>query len=72
MVLSPGDLLGGRQQDGEEEDEVDSLAGDRQGRLAELQGDQDVKTPHFTQSQIRSFISRENEKQVDIDNRYNR
>ena len=67
MVLRPGDLLGGRQQDGEEEDGVDSLAGDRQGRLGEVQGDQDVKTQHFTQSQIRSFISRENQKQVDTD-----
>ena len=43
---------------------VDSLAGDRQGRLAELQGDQDVKTETFSEAQIRSFITRENQKQV--------
>ena len=43
---------------------MDSLAGDRQGRLAELQGDQDVKTETFSEAQIRSFITRENQKQV--------
>ena len=58
VVLSPADLLGG-------EDGVDSLAGDRQGRLADLQAEPDVRTQTFSQSQIRAFISIENDKQVD-------
>ena len=62
MVVRPGDLLGAREE--EQEEEVDSLAGDRQGRLAELQGDQDVKTETFSEAQIRSFITIENQKQV--------
>ena len=56
-----------REQEEQEEgdqDGVDSLAGDRQGRLAGLQGDQDMKTQPFSESQIRAFISLENEKQV--------
>ena len=66
MVLSPGDLLGRKEAEQEqEEDGVDSLAGDRQGRQAELQGDQDVKTETFSEDQIRSFIALENQKQVE-------
>ena len=55
-----------REQEGQEDEGVDSLAGDRQGRLAGQQGEQDMKTEPFSESQIRAFISRENEKQVDI------
>ena len=50
---------------GEEEDPVDSLAGDRQGRVPEVVTDTDQQTDQARIREIVSSISLENERQVD-------
>lgn len=64
MLINIGDLMRGREE-GDEEDPVDSLAGDRQGRVPEVVTDTDQQTDEARIREIVSSISLENERQVD-------